>query len=73
MRRQWYPATTARPVNAFTFSLLDFFHELTVQGKTSLYDFHHTIARVTDNSGTVAGWVCGHLLSYSATDVELLM
>ncbi|TFK54389.1 hypothetical protein OE88DRAFT_1642921 [Heliocybe sulcata] len=35
---------------AFTFGLLNLFHQLTLQGKTNLYDFWLTLLRVTDNS-----------------------
>ena len=57
MHARWYPSSNIRPANAFTFEALSFFHELTLQGKTSLYDFHGTLNRITGNSGTVAGWV----------------
>lgn len=57
LRARWYPASQARPATAFTFRLLDFFYELTHQSKGTLYDFHKTIDCITDNSGTVAGWV----------------
>lgn len=56
-RERWYPATRERPATVFTFRLLDFFLELTHQGKSNLYDFERTLDRVTDNSGSVAGWV----------------
>ncbi|KAM6492909.1 hypothetical protein JOM56_011043 [Amanita muscaria] len=49
LRAGWFPATFNRPKTAFTFTCLDFFHELTLQGKTSLYDFYHTILRRSDN------------------------
>lgn len=57
MRLRWYPATCTRPNTVFTFRVLDFFHELTLQGKLNLYDFHETLDRITSNSGTVASWV----------------
>lgn len=57
-RIKWYPATRARPNTAFTFEVLDFYIELSHQAKLNLYDFHKTLDRVTDNSGTVATWVC---------------
>lgn len=50
LRAQWFPATFDRPQTAFTFAALDFFHELTLQGKTTLYDFYHTLLRLTDNA-----------------------
>lgn len=50
LRLGWFPATQDRPTTAFTFRLLNFLHQLNLQGKTSLYDFHRTLWRVTDNS-----------------------
>lgn len=51
MRYGWYPASRQRIATAFTFRMLELFHELTLQAKTSLYDFHKTLSRVTDHSG----------------------
>lgn len=59
----WYPATMERLSTPFTFALLDFFHELTHQGKANLYDFHKTLDRITNNSGTVAGSRGPHRIS----------
>ncbi|KAI0245298.1 hypothetical protein BJV78DRAFT_1277455 [Lactifluus subvellereus] len=49
LRARWFPATFNRPKTAFTFDCLDTFHELTLQGKTPLYDFYHTVLHKTDN------------------------
>lgn len=57
LRARLYPATTARPTTAFTFRLLDLFQQLTLQAKANIYDLHKTMGRITDNSGTVSGWV----------------
>ena len=54
MRHGWYPASRQRITTAFTFRMLDFFQELTLQSKVSLYDFNRTLCRVTDNSGVRA-------------------
>jgi hypothetical protein len=51
LRARWFPATFNRPQTAFTFECLDMFHELTLQGKTTLYDYYHTILHKTDNLG----------------------
>lgn len=51
LREGWFPATLSRPQTVFTFECLEFFHELTLQGKTSLYDFYHTLIRRSDNAG----------------------
>lgn len=48
LRVGWYPATHERPRTAFTVHLLSFFHELNVQAKTNLHDFHKTLERITD-------------------------
>ncbi|TFK46468.1 hypothetical protein OE88DRAFT_1714953 [Heliocybe sulcata] len=50
LRSSWFPASFKRPGTAFTFRLLNLFHQLTLQGKTNLYDFWLTLLRVTDNS-----------------------
>ena len=51
LRHGWFPAMFDRPQMAFTFECLSFFHELTLQGKVNMYDFYHTIMRVSDNAG----------------------
>ena len=33
----------------FTVKLLKTYHELTLQGKMTLYDYYHTILHITDN------------------------
>lgn len=49
LRAGWFPASTERPQTAFTFDVLDLFHKLTLQGKTTLYDFYHTLLHRSDN------------------------
>ncbi|KAM6497206.1 hypothetical protein JOM56_007679 [Amanita muscaria] len=49
MRARWFPATLNWPKTVFTFDCLDTFHKLMLQGKTSLYDFYHTVLHKTDN------------------------
>ncbi|KAF8976196.1 hypothetical protein BDQ17DRAFT_1395169 [Cyathus striatus] len=39
----WFPASFVRPKTVFTFECLDTFHELTLQAKTTLYDWYHTL------------------------------
>ena len=46
----WFPATLSRPQTVFTFECLKTFHELTLQGKTSLYDYYHILLRRSDNA-----------------------
>jgi hypothetical protein len=50
LREKWFPATLSRPQTVFTFDCLEMFHELTLQGKTSLYDYYHTLLRRSDNA-----------------------
>ncbi|EAU86991.2 hypothetical protein CC1G_08462 [Coprinopsis cinerea okayama7 len=42
------PATLSRPQTAFTFDMLDHFHQLSLQGKVTLYDYYHTIVKRSD-------------------------
>lgn len=46
-----FPATLERPQTAFTFDLLNTFHLLNLQGKTSMHDFYYAIHFKTDNAG----------------------
>jgi len=48
----WLPATLERPSTAFTFDILNSFHLLTLQGKTSAFHFYSSISHKTDNLGT---------------------
>ncbi|KAG1784380.1 uncharacterized protein HD556DRAFT_1435459 [Suillus plorans] len=52
IRARWFPATTLNPQTAATFALMEFFHLLTFESKVSAYEFYHSIARRTDNTGT---------------------
>ncbi|KAF8229943.1 hypothetical protein L208DRAFT_1284396, partial [Tricholoma matsutake] len=45
----WFLATFTRPRTAFTFDCLDTFHELMLQGKTTIYDFYHMVQHKMDN------------------------
>lgn len=47
----WFPATFNRPQTVFTFNILSMFHELTLQGKTTVYDFYYAIVHLNDNAG----------------------
>jgi hypothetical protein len=50
LREGWFPATLSRPQTVFTFDCLETFHELTLQGKTNLYDYYNTLLRRSDNA-----------------------
>jgi len=58
LRKCWFPATTTHPQTIFTFECLDTFHELTLQGKTTLYDFYHVLLHKTDNANMHPSIVC---------------
>ncbi|KAJ7089513.1 hypothetical protein C8R43DRAFT_1142184 [Mycena crocata] len=51
LRAGWYPATVDKPQTAATFAVLDLFHALTLQAKTTMYDFYVTLERMTNSAG----------------------
>ncbi|KAI0060628.1 hypothetical protein BV25DRAFT_1806815 [Artomyces pyxidatus] len=51
LRAAWWPATPLDPHTAATFSVLDMFHRLNLQGKLNVYDFWNTLVIKTDNTG----------------------
>jgi hypothetical protein len=51
LRSSWFPASLTRPRTAFTFAVLKHFHHLTLQGKTTAYDFYNSLVHETDNTG----------------------
>ncbi|KAH7904723.1 hypothetical protein BJ138DRAFT_1138468 [Hygrophoropsis aurantiaca] len=53
LRSQLVPATVHRPRTAFTFEVLTFFQLENLQGKLAAYDFCETLARISDNAGTL--------------------
>ena len=64
LRERWFPATLSRPQTVFTFDCLETFHEITLQGKTSLYDFYHTLLRRSDNANIYTPIVSCELPSF---------
>ncbi|EDR02658.1 uncharacterized protein LACBIDRAFT_308173 [Laccaria bicolor S238N-H82] len=54
LRESWFPATLQRLQTIFTFRCLETFHKLTLQGKTNLYDYYHTLLRLSDNANLSA-------------------
>ena len=50
LHEKWFPATLSCPQMVFTFDCLETFHELTLQGKTNLYDYYHTLLWRSDNA-----------------------
>jgi hypothetical protein len=51
LRATWFPASLTRPRTVFTFAVLKHFHHLTLQGKTTAYDFYNSLVHETDNTG----------------------
>ncbi len=51
LRMNWFPTTAERPNTVILFDALDFFHLLTLQAKTSFFDFYETLVKRIDNSG----------------------
>ena len=71
LRERWFPATLSCPQSAFSFDCLETFHELTLQGKTNLYDYYHTLLRLSDNANLSASIVSECFLHLIAgPDVE---
>ncbi|KAF8874974.1 hypothetical protein BD779DRAFT_1613491 [Infundibulicybe gibba] len=52
LRSRLFPATTTYPRTAATFRVLEYFQLLSFMSKVSCFEFYHTIARRTDNTGT---------------------
>lgn len=64
IRSRWFPSTMARPRTAFTFNVLNHFHHLTLQGKTTAWDFYNALIHETDNTGLATPEVCRPLSSF---------
>ncbi len=45
----WFPASYDRPQTVFTFDVLNAFQKLALQGKTTLYNFYHSLLNLNDN------------------------
>jgi hypothetical protein len=49
--RRLFPATSTDPRTAATFAVLEHFHLLSFESKVSAYEFYHSLARRSDNTG----------------------
>jgi hypothetical protein len=58
LRVAWFPATSTDPRTAATFQILEHYHLLSFESKASGYEFYHSLARLTDNTGLQARKVC---------------
>lgn len=54
LRAGLYPATTTNPRSAATLSVLRRFHLMSFESKCSAYEFYHSLARTSDNTGLKA-------------------
>lgn len=50
-RHEWYPATLERPKTFATFAVLNTFHKMTLEGKSTTYDYHSALEKLTNNYG----------------------
>ncbi|KAG1846153.1 hypothetical protein C8R48DRAFT_750647 [Suillus tomentosus] len=53
LRARWYPATTTDPCTTATFSVLEHYHLLSCESKVSAYEFYHSLARRSNNTGLI--------------------
>ncbi|KAG1834036.1 hypothetical protein DFJ58DRAFT_735912 [Suillus subalutaceus] len=51
LQARLFPATTTDPKTAATFGVLKFFHLLSFKSKVSAYEFYHSLACQSDNTG----------------------
>jgi hypothetical protein len=51
LRISWWPATPLEPQTCATFTLLNQFHLLSLQGKTSAFDFYRSLEYISENYG----------------------
>jgi hypothetical protein len=54
----WFPSTTANSRTATTFRILEQYHLLLFESKSSGYEFYHTIVHLSDNTGLRPQKVC---------------
>ncbi|KZT38987.1 hypothetical protein SISSUDRAFT_968609, partial [Sistotremastrum suecicum HHB10207 ss-3] len=52
LRARWFPSTLDKPQTAFTFDVLELFHQMTSVSGYSAHQFHSALQNLTDNSGT---------------------
>jgi hypothetical protein len=49
----WFPSTTADPETAATFHLLERYHLLAFEPKTSVYEYYNALKRLSHNTGLI--------------------
>jgi hypothetical protein len=48
LHAHWFPTTVNQPKTVFTFDCLNIYHELSLQGKTTAFDFYHIVLHQMD-------------------------
>jgi hypothetical protein len=64
LRSGFYPSTEEQPRSAWSFSFLDTFHKITLQGKLPLYDYYLSVLHLSNNASTTDVLVRGHLIPF---------
>ncbi len=64
LRACLFPSTVVAPQIVATFRALEIFQVLSFISKVTGYEFYHTLARLTDNTGTATPMVCCSLSSF---------
>jgi hypothetical protein len=54
MHAKWWPASMVHPQVVTTFSTLELYHSMLIQGKVNAYNFYNRLVRITDGSGALA-------------------
>jgi hypothetical protein len=63
LRMSLFPSTTSDPKTAATFRVLEQYHLLSFESKTSAYEFYHALHRMSDNTGLLLIKVCSKFQS----------
>lgn len=66
---QLFPATLEHPQTAFSFAVLDNFHQLTLSSKKSLYDYHDALIKLTKPVFPQDVPVCRHMQSIDLANI----
>lgn len=61
LRSRIFPATALHPQVGFTFEVLEFFHNLTLQSKVSAYDYYMALSKFSSKVTKHSGKVCNLL------------
>jgi hypothetical protein len=69
LRARLFPSTVTDPRTAATFAVLEFFHILSFESKVSAYEFYHSLARRTDNTGITPI----HVGSFSTSCIQIYL